>query len=340
MELKQQLVLILGALCLILPSGCEPLPCSSCSEETGWHRVTLGLGDGGIVTKTAGVTPESETAIQSCRLYVFTGEGTSLTGSWTDRDGVFDLYLPDGTYDFFVVANKDGLPVSGLTFEALKHVPVFLSDNEPGRFVMTGALSGHEVKQDEELLVDVSRTVAKVSCCIRQDLRGKLADSSFEVEEVFMTNVAGENDLGLTWTAPPVDGRWYNPMEYTPAAGLDLPDAMLHCEPGRMLERGDSLVLGDVFYVFPNAVETDSHDRDAWSPRCTRLVVAARLEGVRVYYAVTIPRVQPNRHYHIDLTIRNRGMEHPEDDPKGYVPAVVSITTDDWHDGGTVRHVF
>lgn len=319
---------------LSLPAGCEKLPCRDCEEQEGLRRVTLHVG-GGAGTKVTGVTAEQEAAVRKCALYVFSSSDGRLVGSWSGTGGVFTVYLLDDKYDFVAVANKDNLPAGDVTRRALEGTPAPLAENAPGSFVMTGSLTNHEVFADEKLTVEVQRLVAKVSYVIRQRLEGSFAGHPFVVDDIYMTNVAADGDLGATKA---VSGKWYNPMLFDPqtAAGYDYPIEMLRSGVTAEMAPGDTLASGDVFYIYPNSAE-DNHSKTEWTPRCTRLVVAAHLDGIPVYYAATIPVVLPNRHYHIDMTIKSRGSDHPED---LLDELALQVTVQCWENGGNINGVF
>ena len=295
------------------------------------RHVQVGLSSGTVQTRARDVTDQQESAVAECALYVFSRDGR-MVGCHTSRSGLFDFYLTDETYDFVAVANKSELP-SSLTRDELYALPTRLDENAPGRFVMVGALPNHVVQADEKLTVGVQRIVSKVTYKIRTKFTGTLATKPFTVDEIYMTNVAGENVLGLTGAAAGSD-RWHNRLDRTASAGSTL-DELLYGKLGVAMAPVDSIWSGHTFYLYPNA-SPDSHEKDAWSPRSSRFVVKATLDGKTTYYPVTIPTAASNKHYHIDLTISNYGVDHPEDLPQesAYLDAVVSVTA--WEDGGTL----
>ena len=326
----KRLLFVTGVL-LAAATGCDREPCAACREDAFPHHVTLDLSGSALMTKALDVPSLSESNVVRCILYIFSRTG-ALVDSHASADGRFDFYLTDEVYDFVAVANKAELP-SSLTRDELYALPTRLDENAPGRFVMVGALPNHVVQSDEKLTVGVKRVVSKVSYKIRTKFGGTLATKPFTVDEIYLTNVAGENVLGLSGPAAGTD-RWHNRLDRTASAGGAL-DELLFGRLGAAMAPVDSIWSGHTFYVYPNA-STDSHDKSAWSPRCTRFVVKATLDGKTTYYPVTIPTAASNKHYYIDLTISNYGVDHPEDLPQesAYLDAVVSVTA--WEDGGTL----
>jgi len=331
--MKPLIYLSLGSLLLFSMLSCESSEGTQ-PEGAELRHVFVGIS-ASVKTRACDVTDEQEAAVTECTLYVFSRDG-AMVGCYTSGSGLFDFYLTDETYDFVAVANKQGLPLKP-TRDELKALPTRLDENSPGHFVMVGALPDHVVQSDEKLTVGVQRIVSKVSYKIRTQFAGTLATKSFTIDEIYLTNVAGENVLDLSG-APDGSDRWHNRLDRTAFAGNTL-DALLYGRLGVAMAPVDSIWSGHSFYLYPNA-SPDCHDKEAWSPRSTRFVVKAILDGQTTYYPVTIPLASSNKHYHIDLTISNYGVDHPEDLPQetNYLDAAVSVTP--WEDGGTIYEEF
>ena len=297
------------------------------------HRVTVAVACPAVRTKGAGDVPSlSESNIVRCLLYVFDPAG-SFVGRYDSTDGNFDFYLTGETYDFVAVANKADLPQAPQSRATLLSETVTLAEQGPGCFVMAGTLDGQPVTEDTTLAIEVSRLVGKVSFTIRTALAGALAREEFVVEEIFLTNVAGQTVLDSAAAFSAASGCWYNRMGLEEQPGSTPLADLLGSRLARRMAAQDTLVSGPVFYACPNA-SSDSYVRDAFGPRRTRFVVKARLGGRTFYYPVTLEAVRPNTHYHVDLTIAGYGLDHPEDNPQEYSPLRVVITVSDWLDGG------
>ena len=329
--LMKRLILVIGA-ALAFAVACDRDSCALCPDAAELRHVRLALTGSGVQTRALNVTDAQEAAVTGCTLFVFSRDGR-MVSSYTSGSGVFDFYLTDETYDFAAVVNMPQLPDSP-TREELFALKTHLADNAVGQFVMVGSLPNHVIQADEKITVGVKRIVSKVSYKIRTAFTGTLATKSFAIEEIYLTNVAGDNNLSLTG-APESSGVWYNPMNRTAASG-DSIDDLLYGRLSVPMTPVDSIWSGHTFYAYPNA-SPDNHDKDTWSARCTRFVVKATLDGKTTYYPVTLPVTESNKHYHVDLTISNFGVEHPEDIPQKneYVDAAVSVT--EWEDGGTIH---
>lgn len=287
-------------------------------------------------TKVADVTPLDESQVVRCQLYVFSQTGY-LVNCYSSSDGRFDFFLTDETYDFLAIANKGGLPTAAVTREALLGTATTLAENAPGHFVMVGSLDRHIIESDEKITVEMRRLVAKVSCVVRTAFSGELAALPFTAEAAYLTNVSGENRLSLADSLPAGGARWYNRMDAQPET--DDTDGLLYAALGLPLRASDSLVCQHSFYAYPNA-SSDSHDKHQWGSRSTRFVLKASLGGRVCYYPVTLGRVENNRHYHIDLTISNYGLEHPEDRPEDYDGILLAVSVEDWTEGPEMQGVF
>ena len=317
--MKHVLNTLLPAL-LILASGCNPVePCLACREEPRLRRLELTLS---AATKGSAEPLISDIQVTRCQLYVFSRNG-NLVNCYQSSDGRFDFYLTDETYDFVAVANKEDLPVAGITRQELGRTETTLAENAEGGLVMVGCLDSHIIESDEKITVEMKRLVAKVSYVLHTDFTGPMAADPFQVEDVYLTNVVGSSTLALTDSLPASDALWYNRMNWE-----DRGD-----EPAALLRGGPS------FYALPNA-SPDNHDKEKWGSRCTRFVVKATLAGRTTYYPVTLEKVQANHHYHIDLTIAGFGVDHPEDRPDDYKDFQAQVSVAPWKAGGDFRGNF
>lgn len=339
--------LVVVAALLPLAFSCEsikPVRCDDCGEDiVGKRHVTVNLGgEARILTKVYGVTDTLERIVRNSRLYVFAQEGYQIN-NYDASSGMVDFYLTDGVYDFVAVCNLTDLPGTDATRDDLYALMVPIEKNtleaETGGFVMAGTLADHIIKADEKITVLVERLVSKVSFCVRTEFEDHMAQYPFLVDAVYMTNVAGTTNLGPEHVKLSVDAPWYNKLNFNPAdttAGK-YPVEMLYGGFHKELANGDSITSGHVFYVYPNASE-DRRDTTAWSPRCTRFVVKARINNNVTYYAVTLNKdgrgTAANKHYHVDMIIKSWGTDHPEDNPDDLGSMIPTIRIEDWKDGG------
>lgn len=326
---------ILIGICAFLSvaAGCEKEPCTVCAEAGSMRHISLHLTGSSQQTKVLDVPSLSESNVVRCDLFVFDRDG-AMVDRYRSTDGRFDFYLTDETYDFVAVANKSDLPDRMMSESELLSSLTTLAENAVGNFVMVGRLAGHRIESDETLTVEVQRRVAKVSYSIHTALPGDLAEAGFRIEDIYLTNVSGA--CALDGTPHKETSLWYNKMDLEGTASAEGPYALLSGHIGQSMTAADHIASGHVFYPYPNDLP-DSRDKTRWEGRCTRFVVRAVLGGRTTWYPVTLEEVRANCHYHIDLTITNFGVEHPEDPLSDYTSVRIAVTADDWTEGGSLE---
>lgn len=287
-----------------LAVACEKSPCDKCGtaqeEKASESRVKVSVKAPAVATKSQ---TEDEAAIGNCLLYVFDSSTGELVYSFQDEDGTFDFTAEAGSYDFVAMANvPDSHPLSRAM---LAQTPLLLASDSPGHFQMHGAEDGVRILGSKELSITVSRIVSKVDYEVTLNwAHPEYAGMDFCVKGVYMTNVAGSYLIG----GREVADVWYNMMFYTPSSVSNL----TFRQESVIMKQSDTLSSESPLYVFPNYAE-DCHDVEAWSPRCTRMVLEAVLGGETYYYPVTLPGIDPNTAFEVSLVITGPGMRHPED---------------------------
>lgn len=294
------------AVVLVSVTACEKSPCEECRKAQEGAEYFENESRVRVSVRTPSATKsstEDETVIGNSVLYVFDTLTGNLRYSFQAGGGLFDFTVVAGTYDFVVMANSpDSQPLSK---EMLLETPMLLSTNRPGHFQMYGSADAVTILGGKELFIDVSRIVSKVDYDITVEWRREeYASREFLVKGAYMTNVAGSYTVGGREVAE----IWYNMMFYAPSAANDL----TFRQESVIMRQADTLSSEIPFYIFPNCAG-DCHDKERWSPRCTRFVVEAALDGETYYYPVTLPDIGPNTAYALTLVIRGSGMKHPED---------------------------
>lgn len=309
--------------------------CNTCSVS----RVNVKLGGSVpvVVTRAEGVKEEDEYAVNSVQLYVFSSADGRFVERMTYSESSYDFYLFNSTYDFLAFVNCPELPAAPESRAVLEKTVSKLSDNGTANIQMCGALERQTIQADSQLTVEVSRIVAKVTYVCRVEMKSAtLAAEPFHVKELFMTNVCGENDYALD-AAPGLEGIWYNRRNLESSGTVS--NLISSGEMEHIVPQGDSIQTGHTFYVYPNPF-SDPDDRSGWSQRRTRFVLKAEIGGMNTYYPVTIPCVERNKHYEIDLTITGRGVDDPEDIPGTSFLAEAAIRVADWEDGGKIEALY
>jgi len=310
-------------------------------EKCGTNYVSISVaGISAPLSRASGVAASDEEVVSSCRLYVFDKDGDLVDGAVYDIDsdsGRAGFYLVSGIYYFYAFANDAGLPAKPSDVEELLSSTIYLGDNGVGSFIMGGSLEECSVESDVDLVIHLKRYVSKFSYVIRN--LAKDSSSVLKIDKIYLTNVAGTNDLSAG-NVPSSDGLWFNKMKYEHHS--DAIDSLLLVPESDLklyMDYGDTLVTAHSLYAFPNN-RPNIYGSTQWSARNTRLVVEGEFADRHWYYPVTIPVVERNRHYHVDLTVSGPGLADPEDPADKNTYVKVSVSVDDWEDGGTIGQIY
>lgn len=205
----------------------------------------------------------------------------------------------------------------------------YLSDNEAGALVMASDLLDKELlaEGDNTMAIQVTRLAAKVILGSVTNAMALESDQSkeFVINAVYLINVADD----ARYIADHDPASWYNKMKYQEDNCLDF----LYDVVGQDLPYEEEYSAQHYFYCYPNPTEDDVQGGTDWSPRLTRLVVEAELGGVLCYYPLTLPIVERNTEYIINLTVTRIGSSNP-DIPVTTGEALFTVTVKDWEDGG------
>ena len=282
----------------LLSSILLTLPLCACQEEglrtTGQLSISISAALPGE-TRTTGASPAGESRINGLQVFVFDPDGRLESSASSSSDTV-RLRCRYGEKHIWAVANAPALS-SVATLQDLLSSVSRLDDNAPASLVMAGDRP-LTVDSDQSVTVPVSRLCAKVvvgritKAFTSEILQGR----RLTLRRIYLTNVAGDRPFGSSGTV----SLWYNRLGYHGEC-----DALL-CDPvGRDLD--PALEETHVFYVYPNASESVARGAP-WSPRCTRLVLDADLDGESCYYVIDLPGLESNHSYILsDLVLTRPG---------------------------------
>ena len=159
-----------------------------------------------------------------------------------------------------------------------------------------------------------------------------LQSAGITIDRIFLTNVYFSSPLVTVLPESGLLGGqsyWYNALGYHTAGSFDSSVAMdvLTSETvGRTLAHGESYTKEYDFYFFPNP-SSSAVWGGSWSPRFTRVVIQATLQGETVYYPISLPASVRNKTYMIDEVIIHRpGSSDPEEEIPGSVTVNFSLS--------------
>lgn len=267
--------------------------------------------------RTKASSPGSEEAVKNVQVLLF--KDGKFYGSRASDSTDVKFMVNDGTYDIYVFVNdhEDWISDADITKEKITSSRSLLSDNSTSSYVMFGHQTSFVVnKNTSNVTIPVNRFISKV---ILENLRTDFGENpyfkgkSLEIKKIYLSNIYGECPYSMVpEDNPSADDIWFCKMgtedipEYlkplTSDEGLDI-----------ILQDGESEKLSRVYYTYPNGCISDNSS-GSWSPRRTRLVIEAVLDGTKCWYHITLPPMLPNVTYIINsCTIKNMGGTSPEE---------------------------
>ena len=278
-------------------------------------ELTVGIATG--MTKSTTITAEDEVKVNNLQVFVFRGDALDAYGV-ADNASTVTVSCTKGNREVYAVVNAPDLKDIATKTDLLAAKSA-LSDNDESNFVMIGKTNA-DLPSELPVNVEVDRIVSKVvlKTVNRAFTSAALAALNFSIDEIFITNVAGDVNYGLTDN--PLE--WYNKMDYNSEMAMFTHDA-----PAASVVNEEAYSTQHTFYCYPNKA-ADS-DATSWSPRRTRLVLKTTLGTDTYYYPVTLPELENNKSYELELTITRPGSDNA-DMPVSFEDCAFEITVKPW----------
>ena len=278
-------------------------------------ELTVGIATG--MTRSTTITAEDEVKVNNLQVFVFRGDALDAYGV-VDNASSVTVSCTKGDREVYAVVNAPDLKDIATKTDLLAAKSA-LTDNDESNFVMFGKTDA-TLPSELPVNVEVDRMVSKVvlKTVNRAFTSVALAALDFSIDEIFITNVAGDVNYGMTDN--PVE--WYNKMDYSSELAMFTHDA-----PAASVVNEETYSTQHTFYCYPNKA-ADS-DADSWSPRRTRLVLKTTLGTDTYYYPVTLPELENNKSYELELTITRPGSDNA-DMPVSFEDCAFEITVKPW----------
>ena len=278
-------------------------------------ELTVGIATG--MTRSTTITAEDEVKVNNLQVFVFRGDALDAYGV-ADNASSVTVSCTKGDREVYAVVNAPDLKDIATKTDLLAAKSA-LTDNDESNFVMFGKTDA-TLPSELPVNVEVDRMVSKVvlKTVNRAFTSAALAALDFSIDEIFITNVAGDVNYGLTDN--PVE--WYNKMDYSSELAMFTHDA-----PAASVANEEAYSTQHTFYCYPNKA-ADS-DAASWSPRRTRLVLKTTLGTDTYYYPVTLPELENNKSYELELTITRPGSDNA-DMPVSFEDCAFEITVKPW----------
>ena len=316
--MKRTILFVLAAFPLV---GClkqAELPIESDSA------VTLNVSLTTDVLKS--IATDDEMALEDVQFFVFDDTDALEAYSKVLGDSVeASLRCTPGQKKVVAVANGPEMGFVASYQELCGLKSDLLEDNSQEYLLMTGQ-DTYEViagKQSQSMQLAIRRRVAKIvlnSLTVDFELEHN-KNEEFIVRGVYLVNVAG----GSYYLNDAESWKWYNQGMLQSSDDVSLFSNVI--SRPQILENGQTLDEKFELYAYPNACGDASGL--PWSPRCTRLVVEAAIGLEVCYYPVTIPQLQANCVYKVNLVVRHVGSKSP-DEPVEILAMGGSVIVEDW----------
>jgi len=257
-------------------------------EEVVWEV----LNNMGISQKHNESTVD-EVKVKTLQILVFRGDEIDAYGT-IDNQTELTLSCTTGSRTVYAVVNGPDLSLVSSKTAFLATLHSLQDDNTLTSFMMTGS-DTVTLPYQGKVHIEVSRVVAKITLqSIKRDFTSAaLSAQGFTVKKVYLDNVIGGNNFGMTLACD----TFFNEDGYKD----ELP-AFTCSVSGEEIADGATLSQEYFFYAYPNDV----------SVKATRVVIEALQNGKTYYYHIPLPELESNHAYTIQsLTITRLGSDDP-----------------------------
>lgn len=302
---------------------------ASCRKETPeFHQndgmASLQVSVSGAITRAS--SAGSEDSVNSLQIYVFNSTGAVLEAYGKSSESSVTVKVSTGSKMIAALVNAPDL-TNVTSLAQLNDSESLLSDNSRTSFVMFGVTEGPvSVSGSSSVVVDVNRLASRV--VIGKITNGMVTPpyntATFTVDAIYLLNAGGSSNLAASMTS---QSLWYNWRSRSSVADLD--DFLYENMGSLSIASSASHANSHYFYCYPNPSSGDSSADDD-SPRYTRLVVEASINGTTWYYPISLQGMKANHSYEIsELKITRPGSANP-DEPIDLEDAQFSINVLDW----------
>lgn len=293
--MKHLTVLSAGLAALGLLAACNKTQTEAPAAEP--LRLVVDVVDG--TTRATGVvsnSAESEAKVNDLQVFVFNGNVLDGYGHSSNKTTA-TVSCTAGSRDIYAVVNGGDLTAISTKSELLSTV-ASLSTNI-ANFQMIGNTT-KTLKQDSAIAIQVHRLAARVVLKgVKNALTNAAQAGSFSLKAVYLTNVAGDINWGESSTY--AVSHWYNKRGYQASNNLS---NLTYDSVNQAVASGASHTTAHYFYAMPNSAAAAVGG--VWSPRATKLVIRCEIAGNLYDYPITLPALESNKSYEIELVTITR----------------------------------
>ena len=286
--------------------GCTKNDVESIVKNEKQSDVLLKVSVPVVATKSMEVAADD--VVDNVQILVFNEAGLLEAYASGELNGEMEIKCTSGSKNVVALVNAPDMSEVSSRTSLMSRTSDLLTHNSMGRLVMEGeeplVISASE--QTYEVVVPVRRLVSKVYLgSISLDYAAEHYNyKTFTVDAVYLINVAGTKNY-LSERNP---FMWYNKLKAEDSGK----NPLIYDELATPATVHPSIpyTRTHIFYCYPNNASDSS--APAWSPRTTRFVVEATLDGTKCYYPVTMPEIGQNKVYKVNLVIQRPGSSSPD----------------------------
>lgn len=280
---------------------------ASCNKPE--NTVTEGLPvdlvvgiNGDAATKATGVvtnSTDSEAKVNTLQVFVFNGNALDGYGTSTGSLSA-QVRCSSGEREIWAVVNGEDLKAVTTKAQLMEQV-AHIYPNTVANFTMAGSTTTTlTVENTDPVEVKVARLVSRVVIRgVKNALENAVQAADFKIDAIYLTNIAGDVDFGKTATYEVAD--WYNKQGFEPANNLG---QVSYDAVDVVVPANGTHSVAHFFYSMPNRFAPAVGG--SWSPRAAKLVVKATICGTEFMYPVTLPVMESNKSYEINLLTLTR----------------------------------
>lgn len=282
----------------------------------GWNTKVAGT----VNTNPSGNIATTEGNVKSLQVFVFNGDvrdgyvEAKVTGSATTLSGPASVQCTAGTRDIWCVVNAPSLSSISTKTALLAATSQLSTNSNSNGFVMVGSKASVTVSAgSNSQTVPVSLIAAKV---VIKSIENNLgAGGAMTVKRVYITNVAGQINYGLT-AYPGASDKWYNKGGYRSASADNLGTFTQDVDLSANVAHGKSYTTNHYFYAYPNNYAQANYAA-TWVPKRTMLVVQIQYGGKLYDYPVDLGvSLEPGKMY-VLTNLKLSSLGNPDDGAEG-----------------------
>lgn len=298
---------------LFLSAALLPLYACQQSEQACPSSARIRIQVSGTRTKATGLLSNDSTTeakLNTLDVFIFNGDVLDGRGSVQGTNSL-EVDCSAGERDIYCVVN--GPDLSAVSSKAALFASIAPLRESVDHFVMFSFSDGEgrTIENGDALPIQVKRCASRIVVhAVKNGMLDAALAADFHLDALYLTNVAG--DVRLDGDSTYEIAQWYNRQGFQQSNNLG---TITYDAIDRSLSSGETDQTAHFFYAMPNAF--DAAVGGAWTPRRSKLLVKATMAGQVYYYPITLPALESNKSYEIQLlSLIRPGNKDSDPDPE------------------------